>query len=316
MLPFGMFDGNRTNEEARRAEKLTGIYHKGQDLAWDGRAVLKALLQKHGGIHLSPERREPLRHLFSILMWGELAAWKISAQLADALVPLEAKMAATSQVFDEARHFYVLHDYLVALGDVPTRPDRHTEAALNMVLSTNNLAAKLIGMQMMFEPTALTLFKLVRENKYEPVLAELLPYFEKDEARHVGLGVQTLPLLLCKARPHEHALLVQFQLRIVGHILRSLGELRPHLEALGVDPRDVLEAGILKHQYYQRTILKQMGIAEMEALSEVSARVVVAGCEWLFPRSESSSRRKRMRRMASVLRHGADFITEEAMARA
>jgi hypothetical protein len=50
-------------------------------------------------------------------MWGELAAWKISAQLADELEPLEAKLAATSQVHDEARHFYVMHDYLDALGE-------------------------------------------------------------------------------------------------------------------------------------------------------------------------------------------------------
>jgi len=27
----------------------------------------------------------------------------------------------------------------------------------------------------------------------EPVLTELLPYYERDEARHVGLGVQMVP---------------------------------------------------------------------------------------------------------------------------
>ena len=95
----------------------------------------------------------------------------------------------TSQVFDEARHFYVLHDYLAALNNVPARPDRHTETALNLVLDTDNLVQKLLGMQMLFEPTALTIFKIVRELHVEPVLSDLLHYFEKDEARHVGLGL-------------------------------------------------------------------------------------------------------------------------------
>ena len=161
MLPFAMFDSIRTTEEARRAEKLSGIYHKSQAMAWDGRSVLEALINKHGGITMPERYLQPLLKIFSILMWGELAAWKISAQLADSLVPLEAKMAATSQVFDEARHFYVLHDYLVGLGHVPTQPDRHTQAALDLVLRTDSQVEKLIGMQMMFEPTALTIFKLV-----------------------------------------------------------------------------------------------------------------------------------------------------------
>ena len=32
----------------------------------------------------------------------------------------------------------------------------------------------------------------------EPVLSDLMPYFERDEARHVGLGVLYLPKLLAK----------------------------------------------------------------------------------------------------------------------
>ena len=58
-----------------------------------------------------------------MLMWGELAAWRISAQLADRLEPLEMKMAATSQAHDEARHFYVMHDYLeLATGGLKELP--------------------------------------------------------------------------------------------------------------------------------------------------------------------------------------------------
>ena len=119
-------------------------------------------------------------------MWGELAAWKISAQLADVLVPLEAKLAASSQVHDEARHFYVMHDYLEALGEKPPVLDYWSKRVLTMTLDTKSLAKKLLGMQLTIETIALTIFQRVRELEVEPVLTELLPYYERDEARHVG----------------------------------------------------------------------------------------------------------------------------------
>src|SRR5262249_4298020 len=96
-LPYDMFDLARSASEARRYERVENIYHRGQDLAWNGREVLASLVDKHGGVHVPPDKREALAAVFGPILWGELAAWKISAQLADRLEPLEAKMAATSQ---------------------------------------------------------------------------------------------------------------------------------------------------------------------------------------------------------------------------
>src|SRR5580692_7171332 len=105
-LPFDMFDRSYSDSEARRARRMESIYHAGQAKIWDGRQVLAQLIADHGKPVLSEEKRRALGRIFGIIMWGELAAWKISAQLADRLVPLEAKLAAASQVHDEARHFY------------------------------------------------------------------------------------------------------------------------------------------------------------------------------------------------------------------
>jgi hypothetical protein len=312
MLPYGMFEVSRSAEEARRAEKLASIYHKSQQQAWEGRKILHELVGKHGGLRVKPEHRGPIRRIFSVLMWGELAAWKISAQLADSLVPLEAKMAATSQVFDEARHFYVLHDYLVALNNVPSRPDRHTEQALNLVLDTPNLVQKLLGMQMLFEPTALTIFKIVRDLNVEPVLSELLHYFEKDEARHVGLGVQALPEMLNESGPRQAASTLMFQLRLVGHILRALHHLEDDFQALGMSARDVLERGILKYQLSNDVLLSQLDI-DLRPVQEVAKRSVVAVCEMFFPRGDASTK-ERFLRAARTLTHGADFQVDAAAA--
>ena len=154
-IPFDMFDLERSAAEAKRLHKVGSLYHRGQELAWDGREVLPELIAKHGGIKLGSAERAALSKIFGIIMWGELAAWKISLQLADRLVPLEAKMAATSQAHDEARHFYVMVDYLRALGHEPRQIDRSSRAVLDLVLRTDSMLEKLIGMQLMVETLAL-----------------------------------------------------------------------------------------------------------------------------------------------------------------
>src|SRR6185436_1546667 len=85
LLDTTIFAREHTREEARRAHKLENIYHAGQDKIWDGREVLNALFEKHGGVKMPLEAQRALSKVFSALMWGELAAWKISAQLADHL---------------------------------------------------------------------------------------------------------------------------------------------------------------------------------------------------------------------------------------
>ena len=161
-LPFDMFDVRRGDVEARRAKRMESIYHVGQDKIWDGRDVLAALIEKHGKPKMPPAERRALARVFSIIMWGELAAWKISAQLADRIVPLEGKLAATSQVHDEARHFYVMHDYLDALGEKPHALDFWSRYVVELTLGTDDLVKKLLGMQLTIETIALTIFQKVR----------------------------------------------------------------------------------------------------------------------------------------------------------
>lgn len=246
-LPYDMFDHVYSDREARRARRMESIYHVGQDRIWDGREVLAGLLAKHGKPELAYRERRALSRIFSIIMWGELAAWKISAQLADELVPLEAKLAASSQVHDEARHFYVMHDYLEALGHEPPPLDFWARRVVEMTLSTDDLVKKLIGMQLTIETIALTIFQHVRELGVEPVLSELLVYYERDEARHVGLGIQLVPQLVAKQSIPERISLALFQLELLASTLFSLKAMEDDLVAIGVDPREVLAIGFKKH---------------------------------------------------------------------
>lgn len=286
MLPLDMFDvARRSREEAARARRLEGLYHVGQEKAWDGRKVLGDLVARHygadtGAIEIDEEKRRALSKVFSIIMWGELAAWKVSAQLAEQIVPLEAKMAATSQAHDEARHFYVMHDYLDLLGLEPPPLEFWSRAVVEMAIGTHDLAQKLAGMQLQVETIALTIFHRVRELKVEPVLSELLLYYEKDEARHVGLGVQYLPELIKKMSAVEHARFTAFQLKMLLYSLAGLKRLEPHLAVLGIDARALILFGAQKQLAFLNDLAREAGQASMQAWA---GTVFDASIEAMFP---------------------------------
>ncbi len=292
-LRYDMFDLVSNASEAKRLAKCEGIYHRGQELAWDGKEILPMLIEKHGGIHVAPEKQEALKRVFAIILWGELAAWKVSAQLADGLVPLEAKMAATGQAFDEARHFYVMHDYLEQLGYVPERLDRAPQALLDLVLDTDNLAYKLLGMQLMIETLALTIFQTVRESEVEPVLCELMRYYERDEARHVGLGMQYLPSLISRMKKHEVSQLITFQVRLLAWALWELKVLEPDLAVLGLDPRFIIERGRKKQLAALYEAFSALGWAWQED-KNYPAAVLKAIVEFTFPTDASRADRRNM----------------------
>jgi hypothetical protein len=286
-IPFDMFALEQEARTARTGARLRNIYHRGQDLMWDGQSVLRELVTKHGGIKLPGDKRDALSRIFEVILWGELAAWKISAELADVLSPLEAKMAATSQAHDEARHFYVMYDYLSELGYAPRGIDPYSQRLLDITLNTQNLAHKLLGMQLMIETIAITLFGEVRRLRVEPVLADLLRYYEKDEARHIGLGTQYLPELIERMSAPELAALTAFQLRLVFWSILSLKGLEPDLATLGIPARDMIARGMAK----QRRAFDEMwsrNSRQMPLVRELIERGIEGIEELVFPTPETA----------------------------
>ena len=249
------------SSEYKSAETLENIYHRGQEKIWDGRQVLKELVEKHGGIQkLDSKQTKALQNIFAVILEGEEAAWKISLQLANKLENIEARMAATSQAHDEARHYYVMRDYL-QLIDYTAKPlPKPIRLALNMVMSTNDLAKKLLGMQLMAEPVALTIFQEIRRVSPEPVLADLLEYFERDEARHVALGVNHLPTVVKNLNSIQIMSLIAWQLRIFMLELQGLKELRSDFEALGLNIEDVYVLAEKKQLNALQDFVSELGL--------------------------------------------------------
>jgi len=219
--------------------RLRRIYEKCSAHVWDGPTVFREAVVRHGGIQLSPEKRAALVHPMSMLMWGELAAWVVSAELAERLEDPDARMAASSQVFDEARHFYTLRDY-VALLHVPVpQLDPLFATAARSLLDSRDLTLKLLAMQILVEGAAQAMFKFLSDSQVEPVLADILPYIERDEARHVGLGILHLPQRLAQLSPRQcHR--VADRVCGIGDLL-GLAQIRAveHYRTLGLDPREL-----------------------------------------------------------------------------
>jgi hypothetical protein len=275
-----MFDRGYGDSEARRARRMENIYHVGQDKIWNGRDVLAELVKKHGKPDMPARERKALARIFSIIMWGELAAWKISAQLSDALVPLEAKMAATSQVHDESRHFYVMHDYLELLGERPQKLDWWSRQVVEMTLGTDSLVKKLLGMQLMIETIALTIFQRVREIGAEPVLSELLTYYERDEARHVGLGIQLVPGLMNELSIPEQLDVAGFQLKLLVATIGGLKSMEADLLSIEVDPRSLLRIAAKKQDEINTAIRKDFPLWPEDP---PVMRLFEGICEVVFP---------------------------------
>jgi hypothetical protein len=237
----------RTNTVAR-------IYHKTHEQAWDGREILDELIAKHGGIQFPEDKKAAFARVASVLLWGELAAWSISADLALKLEDTPAKMAASSQVFDEARHFYVLRDYLWRAGIDIQRLGGWSRRLLVELLETDNLLYKVVGMQLLVESTAVIMFRSIADAKLEPVLTDLLYYFERDEARHVGLGVLTLPDVLAGLSEAEARRLWWFQTKMNFEMIFSGVAMAEAFETIGVDQAAMNMQGFR----YHREIIKRM----------------------------------------------------------
>ena len=81
---------------------------------------------------------------------------------------------------------------------------------------------------------ALTIFQEVKNAKIEPIITDLLSYYERDEARHIALGVHHLPVIMKSLNKINLASLAAWQYRLFILELYGLKELRYDFELLGM----------------------------------------------------------------------------------
>lgn len=128
----------------------------------------------------------------SQFMHGEQGALLCTAKITETVPWYDAKLYASTQVVDEARHVEVFQRYLdeKLSGHYPI--NAHLKLLLDDIVADSRWDMTYLGMQVMVEGLALAAFGYQHQLTSEPLLKQLLRYVMSDEARHVAFGVLSL----------------------------------------------------------------------------------------------------------------------------
>jgi len=195
-------------------ERLRALYDKAKHEQWDGQTTLDWSIQVDPERENFPDMQVPiygtplwnkldarnireLRHhqlswTLSQFLHGEQGALLATAQIVNTVPWIDAKLYASTQVVDEARHVEVYERYLREKVEkhYPINGSLHT--LLDQILSDSRWDMKYLGMQILVEGLALAAFKFIHSFTSEPLIRDLTHHVMRDEARHVAFGVLSL----------------------------------------------------------------------------------------------------------------------------
>ncbi|HSD10107.1 MAG TPA: ferritin-like domain-containing protein [Candidatus Binatia bacterium] len=130
----------------------------------------------------------------STLMYGEHGAMLVCSQLVEMVAGGDAKFFQATQVVDEARHTEVLNRYITEKLDGLRYPMPHAEQELfDMLIGDSRWPVKTIGLQLVAETFAVSLFRMLGETSKDGLLREICRRILADESRHMGFGMLSLP---------------------------------------------------------------------------------------------------------------------------
>ena len=135
---------------------------------------------------------EQRRWSLSQFMHGEQGALICTAKIVETVPWYDAKLYASTQVVDEARHVEVFARYLDEKLGGSYQINAHLRMLLDDIVKDSRGDMTYLGMQIMVEGLALAAFGNMQQMTNEPLLKKLLRYVMSDEARHVAFGVLSL----------------------------------------------------------------------------------------------------------------------------
>ncbi len=128
----------------------------------------------------------------SQFLHGEQGALICTAKIVETVPWYDAKLYASTQVVDEARHVEVFARYLNEKLGGSFQVNAHLRMLLDDIINDSRWDMTYLGMQVMVEGLALAAFGFLHATTTEPLLKQLLRYVMSDEARHVAFGVLSL----------------------------------------------------------------------------------------------------------------------------
>jgi len=128
----------------------------------------------------------------SQFLHGEQGALICTAKIVETVPWYDAKLYASTQVVDEARHVEVFGRYLNDKLGGQYQVNTHLRLLLDDIINDSRWDMTYLGMQIMVEGLALAAFGYLHQVTQEPLLKQMLRYVMSDEARHVAFGVLSL----------------------------------------------------------------------------------------------------------------------------
>jgi len=135
---------------------------------------------------------EGRRWSLSQFLHGEQGALLCTAKITETVPWYDARLYASTQVVDEARHVEVFARYLDEKLGGGYQVNAHLRMLLDDIIQDSRWDMTYLGMQVMVEGLALAAFGFMHQLTGEPLLKQLLRYVMSDEARHVAFGVLSL----------------------------------------------------------------------------------------------------------------------------
>ncbi len=216
---------NWTWEYGSEVAELRNLYEKGKvnqwnaetDLDWDipvskdewlarPEASMLAMACRLTGKDEATQKAaafDEFAFMISQLLHGEQAALQLCGQLTNICDKMDQKWYAASQVIDEARHLEVLSKFLERKMGTIYPVGATLKTLLDELLSAEGMQKKTLGMQTLFEGTAVGIMDMMRTESRNPLFTEMIKRVEQDESRHAAFGVLTMRRVVKDASEDE-----------------------------------------------------------------------------------------------------------------
>jgi hypothetical protein len=187
---------------------------------------------------------DELAYVLSQLLHGEQAALQLCGQLTNVCDKMDEKWYAASQVVDEARHVEAISKFLSRkMGTIyPIAPV--LKVLLDELLAAEGMQKKTLGMQTLFEGTAVGIMNLMRNESRNDFFTEMIRRIEQDESRHAAFGVLCMRRVVREAEPEQLHEMEDFAFSILEALNanQQLDMLRLLGPKYGIDPENLTRA--------------------------------------------------------------------------
>ena len=204
---------------------------------------------------MNAKEKGEMNRLFSAwrlsqLFHGEHGAVLVCGQLANVLPTADGKYFMATQVMDEARHTEFFQRYLgERVGKIYEQASAGKEL-FDYILSDPRWYIKTIGLQLVGETFAVALFKMLSETAKDELLRYGCKLILRDEARHMGFGMLSLPEQVKEMDAQERQEMEEFTIYFLRNTLTGGFPKEAYLD-MGFNKAEIAEIRELRKEKTQ-----------------------------------------------------------------